>query len=287
MSDRSPVRGWREIPLPHERHTPPKAESVRMQERLAGADLVKRLRTEGLVELAAPPQDPPARLFALYRAMANPEAPTGRLRLDRHLALGRFAYGFTDAYVIDLIAECPIGTGTLVPVGHRDILVARLEEADEPVRANGNLTIDRRLFRQWSRSPVPAAAVPVLEAADALWQGNGIDVIPSLQGLEEDDAAAIDAEALAAYYRQHGVPMGLSWRGKGLGKLLTGLELELLRQYKVDQLALDSQSEPLRSIFMHLSTQERTLDLRSLPPERYLDLIVPFLQKQPSVSGGG
>ncbi len=279
MSDRSPVSGWQRIPLPHERAVPSGAEAIRAQERLAAAELVKRLRTEGWVELGPPPQDPPVRLFAVYRAMANPEAPSGRLSLDRHRSLGRFAYGFTDACIIDLIAECPAGSGTLTPVGHRDVLIARFEEVDEPVRANGNLTIDRRLFRQWSRTPVPEAAAPVLEAADGLWQGNGVDIVPSLQRLEEDAAASIDADALAAYYRRHRLSPELSWRGKGLGKLLTGLELELLRQRKVDQLSLESQTEAIRGVFRQVSAQERSLDLRSVPPERYLDLVVPFLPK--------
>lgn len=243
--------------------------------------LVEVLRTQGWVEMKAPQNDPSIRLFAVCRSARNPDCPSGTIDIRHHATLGGFTYGFTEAYIIDLVAEFPKGSGVFIPVGHRDIKIARFNQPDKPVLANGNFKIKRRLFKEWQVNTPPQALDPVLQVADHIYGMNGVAVISEATPTgEKSDSEDIDRDVLARYYEQHKIPLTTSWQGRGLGKLLIGLELELLRQRGVHELKLENLSDDLERIFKKLPIQDEKLHIQSLPSDAYQTLIAPFLPDQ-------
>ncbi len=267
----SPVVGW--VPLKVEVQKSPE-KGISSEKHLSPEKLVEELRVKGWVELKAPPQIPPVRLFATCRTIQNPDCPDGTITPTHQVALGG-RYGFSEGYVIDLVAEVPEGSGIYTPVGHRDVKIVRYPGVPEATWANGNFAISRNLTEEWGKTVLPAHLGKILRTADEIWGMNGVDVIGG-KG-DQGHEAGYDQAILEQFYRTQGLPPDLSWRRKGLGKLLIGLELELLRQRGVRKLELQSVSDELRGIFNRITDSERCVFIEQMPSSEVQALINPFL----------
>ena len=237
---------------------------------------VETLLSRGWVELLPPNQHPPMRLFATCRSLRNPEAPDGRINHGRFMKLGKFTYGFSEAHIINLIGEWPQGSGILVPIGHRDVKIARFTQSSIPTRANGNWGIRPRLLAEWRATFLAPRLEATLAEFDQFWRGNGIDIISAIHP-DRGSNSAIDEAALASFYDRHGIPPETSWQKKGLGKLLVGLELELLRQRGVEKLELQSLSSELEAIFAKVPHTNDVIAIQNIPRSIYAALAAPFL----------
>ncbi len=208
--------------------------------------LVEQLRAQGWVELQPPQTDPEIRLIATCRFLTNPDKKQAARATKAQTQAGYLWHGFTEGYIIDLIAETPLNSGLFVPVGHSDTKVVHSSDQVKYAWADGDQAIDRALLKRWGVNPLPASLEKALTRSDAEWMINGIDLIEK-------------------------------WRNKGMGKLLIGLQLELLRQNNIQTLTGAEISRDLSRTIKALPVLKNEMTLAAIPEEIISSFIRPFL----------
>ncbi len=261
--------------------SPEQQESQKRLERVS--KFVRPLIEDGVQPIRLP-NDPDRSFFLVSRKIKNPAISTQTVDKQTFSQLGKWAAGFTSAWILDIIEEIPPGSKHYIPVGHRDLRVARFDDGN--VIASGNMNVNRGLARKTPNHLSPEFAHACQEA-DALWGMNGIDVLPSMnEALSPNyDEVDVEKERLAGFFTKHKISPDQSWRRLGLGKLLTGVEMELLRQLNVERLEAPSVSESLRGIHESLYTvadmdAHSRVVLSRIPQDRYVSMIDPFIPKE-------
>lgn len=208
--------------------------------------LVEQLRARGWVELQPPQTDPEIRLIATCRSLTNPDKKQAAQATKEQTQAGYLWHGFTEGFIIDLIAETPLHSGMFVPVGHSDTKVVHSSNRVKYAWADGDQAIDRALLKRWGVNPLPAPLEKALTRSDEEWMINGIDLTEK-------------------------------WRNKGMGKLLMGLQLELLRQNNIQTLTGAEISRDLSRATKTLPFSKNVLPLAEIPEEVITAFIRPFL----------
>ena len=219
-------------------------------------NLVEQLRTQGWVELQPPQTDPEIRLIAACRFLTNPDKKQAARATKEQTQAGYLWHGFTEGFIIDLIAETPLHSGMFVPVGHSDTKIVHSSDQVKYAWADGDQAIDRALLKRWGVNPLPAPLEKALTRSDEEWMINGIDLTEK-------------------------------WRNKGMGKLLIGLQLELLRQKNIQTLTAAEISRDLSRTIKALPVLKNEMTLAAIPEEIINSFIRPFLPTptRPSTAG--
>jgi hypothetical protein len=213
------------------------------------------------------------RLVLVYRTARNPDFPE---TIDSTTFLNlTWRNGYNQAHAVDLLEECPPGSGYFLPVGHVDARVMRPSDKSE-VLANSNITASRSLMDKGEGHG--EGVVRALQVADRIW-GNGIDVLDNLNTMMQ---AAGDDDSLKVLLRHAPSPLvGLVWRNKDLGKLLMGLNVEMLKQLGVDRLDFQHAfvSPSFSPILGKVARGEKMIRLSQVPQQVIDAFVSPFIPK--------
>lgn len=264
-----------------ERRVPSEMQPVSEQERLFEqvSVFVANLKKTGIQKLVSPPPLKGRNFFVTCRTIDNPNVPTKQIDSLKFSQMGGWSNGFTDAYIVDLFEEIPAGSNTFVPVGHRDVRVVHFSDNDD-IKASGNFAISRQ-YSKHAKTQLDESFSQATELADNIWGMNGVDVLDSLQENSQQD---VDQEVLKTSLKEKGISESQSWRRLGFGKLLVGLELELLKQKGVKKLESPSISDELSGIFNKIAESNpsvisagESLDISKIKPADYSSFVAPFI----------
>ncbi len=203
---------------------------------------VRELESTGILELEAPASLTGRKFYVTCRRIENPYV-TKPVSNVKFAQMGAWAAGFTSAYILNILEEIP-DSGEFIPVAYRDVRIAEMESG---IRASGNMAVNRH-FK--SGTVFSTSVATALAQSDEKVTLNGVEV----EGI---------------------------YRGHGFGKLLTALELELLRQKGVQSLELPGVSDALMGILKKVKVEVGvSIDISTLETGLYTDLAKTFLPKK-------
>ncbi len=244
-------------------------EETERQERVSG--FVRKLLETGVEKLETPTTLKGREFYITCRTIDNTE-------LSKNI--NDMGNGFTTAYIINLFEKIPPQTGNLIPIGYRDVKTKDYSSSEiKKIKASGNFSVKQN-FREGSTDNFDSNFKPALQLADRIRSLNGIEILD----LSVPNSSK-DIKNIIEYLKSYNLAENTSWRKIGLGKLLIGIELELLKQKKADELDLPSLSDDARYIFAKLlkanglNERSQFITLSKIEPKTYYDLVTPFITK--------
>ena len=247
---------------------------------------VEELMTQGYKKLQSPPHLQGRDFFVTCRTIVNPAHPERKVTDDEFDSGDdphSWAKHFTEAVIIDVFEAIPPGSEQLVPVGHTEVDLAAISSGEDEsimVKARRDMSV-RPGYRQKAQQDLIEPYQMATSLADKIWRLNATDVVDSV---ESNPGQFIMTGEMRDLLQQYNVPLNTSWRNLGLGSLLTGLQLEVLRQKNAQVLELPSSSAGVKKI---LNTMTRSnpaariendvINLSAVRPSDYIALAEQFI----------
>lgn len=239
---------------------------------------VEALLRTGVQKLHTPAHLAGRDFYVTHRLFTNPRYPERTIPQDQ---FNEWGVHFTEAFALEVFEEIPPASQQFVPAGHVDTYLATLlNQGDQTklVKAVRDMSIPS----YQKRNPVTALPEPFNTAtrqADKVWRFNALDVVDDTTQSQD-----ILTSRQVAIYDQYGIAHGRSWRNLGLGSLLVGLELEILRQRGAVELGLPSSSYESKAVVARILGQNpqtarvpNSLDLTQLDRKHFARVAEQFI----------
>lgn len=221
------------------------------------------LINKGVVELNSPAVFEGKKIIATYRKGDNPNLSGKKVSRSEFNALSKWASGYTQVHVINLLMEDSQNPGKYLPIGRRDYRVARFK--DGKVVANGHFESKKENLEM--PKDIDPGIADALSVADKAWgpSENGIDVVKEIKS------------------KIKGTIFSYPIRKKGLGGLLTAVGIEILKKSGVEELEVSGVSDEYESIMKRVGIENtwvgdtEKIQLDNIPPDDLVGLTGDFL----------